>query len=129
VKRTGRGESIVAVIHICMGTTQGISLCSDLYLKVAKHHVFHFSYYVFSSIKSENRRAEQVLPREEWVAGTSGRGEVIGKGVGGCICCKQCIHVYVNAKMIPVETSRNLGRVDGKEKRRGGFKYDIFDTL
>jgi hypothetical protein len=61
VKRTGRGELIGAIIHICMGTTQGISLCSYLYLKLAKCHVSHFIFYVFSFTKSENWRAEQVL--------------------------------------------------------------------
>jgi hypothetical protein len=35
--------------------------------------------------------------------GTVGREEVVGKGVGGWIWCKQCIHMYVNTKMIPVE--------------------------
>jgi hypothetical protein len=28
----------------------------------------------------------------------------VGKGVGGWIWCKQCIHTYANAKMIPLET-------------------------
>jgi hypothetical protein len=54
---------------------------------------------VFLSTKSENRRAEQVL---------SGKGEVAGKGVGGGIWCKQCIHMYLNAKMIPVETAPGI---------------------
>jgi hypothetical protein len=35
---------------------------------------------------------------------TSGRGQVAGKQVGGLIQCKNCVHIYVNAKMIPVET-------------------------
>jgi hypothetical protein len=71
VKRTGRGESIGAVTHICIETTQGISLCSYLYVK---HHVCLFIFYVFSSTKLENRRMEQVL----WVRGGAlvvGRGE------------------------------------------------------
>jgi hypothetical protein len=37
---------------------------------------FLFIFYLFSSTKSENRRAEQV------VVGTSGRREVAGKEVG-----------------------------------------------
>jgi hypothetical protein len=61
-KRTGRGESIGAVMHICMGTTQGNSLCGYLYLKLAKHHVSYFIFYVFPSTKSGNRREEQFLP-------------------------------------------------------------------
>jgi hypothetical protein len=36
MKRTGREELIGVVIHICMDTTQEISLCSYLYLKLGK---------------------------------------------------------------------------------------------
>jgi hypothetical protein len=38
--------------------------------------------------------------------------------------------MYVNAKMIPVETVPGI-RGGGGEKRSGGgeFKHDIFDTL
>jgi hypothetical protein len=43
------------------GTTQGNLLCSYLYLKLIKHHIFHFIFYVFSSTKLENRRVEQIL--------------------------------------------------------------------
>jgi hypothetical protein len=39
VKRTGRDKSIGAVIHVCMETTQGSSLCRYLYLKLEKHHI------------------------------------------------------------------------------------------
>jgi hypothetical protein len=59
VNRTGRGESIEAIIHICMETIQINSMCSYLYLKLAKWHVSCFIFYVFSSTKLENRRAEQ----------------------------------------------------------------------
>jgi hypothetical protein len=45
-------------------------------------HVSHFIFYVYSSTKSENRRAEQGLPGEEGVS-TSGWGKVVEKGVGG----------------------------------------------
>jgi hypothetical protein len=37
--------------------------------------------------------------------------------------------MYVNAKMIPVETSRNGRRGMKENSGRGVFKYDIFDTL
>jgi hypothetical protein len=61
VKTTGRGESTRAVMHICMGMPQGNSPCSYLDFKLAKFHVSPFIFYVVSSTKSENRRAEQVL--------------------------------------------------------------------
>jgi hypothetical protein len=62
VKRTGRDELVGVVIHICMEISHGNSLCSYLYLKLAKSSCF--SFYLFSSSKSENRRAEQILARE-----------------------------------------------------------------
>jgi hypothetical protein len=62
VKRTGRGKSVGAIIHICMEITQGYSLCNYLCLKLAKHRVSRFIFYVFSSAKLENRIVEQVLP-------------------------------------------------------------------
>jgi hypothetical protein len=40
------------------------------------------------------------------------------------------MHVYVNAKMIPVETVPGIrGGVMGERSGEGEFKYDIFDTL
>jgi hypothetical protein len=56
MKRTGSDESILVVIHICMETTEGFSLSSYLYLKLAKMPCF--SNYVSASTKLENKRAE-----------------------------------------------------------------------
>jgi hypothetical protein len=43
-------------------------------------------------------------------AGTSGRGEVLGKGGRRVdMVQKMCMHVYFNAKMIPVETTPGIG--------------------
>jgi hypothetical protein len=36
--------------------------------------------------------------------GTTVKGKRWGKGVGGCIWCKYCVHIYVNGKMKPVQT-------------------------
>jgi hypothetical protein len=60
VKRNGRDEPIRVVIHIFMETTQGNSLCSYLYLKLAKKKVM-LLFLSFSSTKSENRWVEQIL--------------------------------------------------------------------
>jgi hypothetical protein len=59
-----RGDKSAGVkIHRNMEISQGSSLCTHLYLKLTCH-VFCF---IFSLIKSEDRRAEQVLPRgEDW---------------------------------------------------------------
>jgi hypothetical protein len=72
VKGTRGEEPIGVVIHIWMETTQGNSMCS--YLKLAKTSCF--SFYLFSSAISENRRVEQALGEGD---GTSGRGEVTDK--------------------------------------------------
>jgi hypothetical protein len=62
MKRSGRDEPMWVVIHMCMKTMLGISLCSYFYLKLAKMLRFSYSH-VFSSTKLE-KRAEQVLPRQ-----------------------------------------------------------------
>jgi hypothetical protein len=56
-----------------------ISLYSYLYLKLAKHYVFLIISDVFSSIKLENRKAEQDLPG-------SGRGREEG-GLNNIYTC------------------------------------------
>jgi hypothetical protein len=61
---------------------------------------FLLSFIFFLLQKSENRRAEQVLPR-------------VGAGH------KYCIHMYVNAKMIPVETVPGIW-VGGMKESSGG---------
>jgi hypothetical protein len=66
VKRTGRGEPIWVVIHICMVITLGISLYSYLYVKPAKTLLIS---YVFSSTKLENRFCPE--------------GGGVGRGLGG----------------------------------------------
>jgi hypothetical protein len=111
VKRTGRGESIGAVIYICMGTTKWNSLCSYLYLKLAKHHVSHFILYVFPSTKSKNRRVGQVGGGWCWWEGGGGRER------------RRKINmvqtVYIHVCKCKNETcwncSRNQGREDGGE--------------
>jgi hypothetical protein len=41
-----------------------------------------------------------------------------------------CVHMYVNGKMIPVETIPRMRKGQIKENDGGGeFKYDIFDIL
>jgi hypothetical protein len=49
-------------IHMCMEAMLGICLYSYLYLKLAKMLCVSIIPYVFSSTKSENKRAKQVLP-------------------------------------------------------------------
>jgi hypothetical protein len=76
VKKTGRDEPIWVVVHICMETTQGISLYSCLYLKLAKMPCFSFYFLCFSSTKSENRRVEHGQPwGGGWHCGEGGGGE------------------------------------------------------
>jgi hypothetical protein len=60
VKRSGRDEPMWVSIHKCMEAMLGISLYRYLYLKLAKMLCFS---YIFSSIKLEKKKAQQVLPR------------------------------------------------------------------
>jgi hypothetical protein len=75
VKRTRADEPVRVVIYICMETTQGNSLCSYLYLKLAKMSCF--SFYLFSSAKSENRRLNRSCSegRVASVGGSRWRGK------------------------------------------------------
>jgi hypothetical protein len=75
--RSRRDEPIGVVIHICMETTQENSLCSYLYLKLAK--MSRFSFYVlhffFYEIGEQEGRIGSV-----GVVGNSGGRDV---GTGG----------------------------------------------
>jgi hypothetical protein len=99
MKKIRGHEPIGVTIYLYMEISQGNSLCSYLYLKQAKMSFFSFIFSFFLLQKSENRRAELVLPRGGGVWTT---GWV--QGVGGWIWYKKCVHMYVNAKMILVET-------------------------
>jgi hypothetical protein len=57
-----------------MEATLGISVYNYLYFKLAKRYVFLIIFYVFSSTKSKNKRAEQVLPGSSWGPGWGGKG-------------------------------------------------------
>jgi hypothetical protein len=62
---------------------------------------------------------EQVLPRGEgwhkWEEGGDGEIEV-----GRRIWCKKCVHIYVNAKMIPVKTIPGMKAWVNKEEWERG---------
>jgi hypothetical protein len=44
-------------------------------------------------------------------------GDDRGKGLRRWIGCKKCVHIYVNAKMIPVKYFRNWGGVKDNGRR------------
>jgi hypothetical protein len=50
---------------------------------------------------------------------------VARKGVGGSIWCKCCVHMYVNAKMIPVETVPGSGGGENKGERWAGVNSSM----
>jgi hypothetical protein len=94
VKRTGRDEPVGVVIHICMETTQGNSLCSYLYLKLAKMSCF--SFYLLSFFLLQNLRTGG-QNRFCWgvgEVGTSGNGKGKGKK-GRRINTAQIIYTHV----------------------------------
>jgi hypothetical protein len=50
------------------------------------------------------------------MAGTSGRGEVKRKGVRRVNMVQRCVHMYVDAEMVPVETIPEIGGGENKRK-------------
>jgi hypothetical protein len=108
------------IVHIYMEISQGNSLCSYLYPNKQKCHFF-----IYKIREQEGRTG----PAQEMRAGTSRRGEVVGKGGWMVNTVQKCVHMYVNAKLIPVETIPGIGAEGIKSNRRFEFKYDIFDTL
>jgi hypothetical protein len=101
MKKTRGDNPIGAIIHKYMEISQGNFLCSYLYLKL-KCHVFHF---IFS-----------LKPCLGGMDGTSGSREVLGKeGEHSEI---KCVHMEVNAKMMPVETTPETGG-QGRMKESG----------
>jgi hypothetical protein len=82
VKRIREDEPAGVVIHMCMKTTQGNSLCHCLYLKLAKISSLSFYLLFFSSTKSETQGQNRFCG---WLGGfsTGERGEEAGKWVGG----------------------------------------------
>jgi hypothetical protein len=61
MKKNRRDEPVGVIVHINMEIAQEISLCSYLYPKQAKLSLF----FLCSSSKLEDRRAEHVLPGGE----------------------------------------------------------------
>jgi hypothetical protein len=89
-----------------MKMSQGISLCR--YLKQTNKNAIFF----FHKIREQEGRKGSCLGGEN---GTSLEG-MWGKGVGGWIWCKYCVHMYVNVKMRPVETVLGMVGVGDKEE-------------
>jgi hypothetical protein len=67
--------------------------------------VSYFAFYVFYFFfyKIGKQGTGQVL-RGGRGGGTSGKGEMVGKGIRRVNMVKKCVHMYVNAKMISTET-------------------------
>jgi hypothetical protein len=61
-------------IHMCTEATLGISLYSYLYLKLAKMLCLSYYFYVFSSTKSENKRA--AVQKQGGLVGAGGPNNV-----------------------------------------------------
>jgi hypothetical protein len=66
VKRSGRDESMWAVIHMCMETVQGISLYSYLHLKLAKMLCFPFYLIYFFLQQNQRIRGQNRFYPEGW---------------------------------------------------------------
>jgi hypothetical protein len=79
VKRTGRDEPVGVVIHICMETTQGVCLCSYLYLKLTKTSCFSNYVLCFFFYKIGEQEGGTGSARVGGI-GTSGMGRWQRKG-------------------------------------------------
>jgi hypothetical protein len=80
MKKPGRSKSTGDVMHIYLGTAQGNSLCSYLYLKLAKMSCFSFvcvSLFFYKIREQEGGTDSNVGGRESGC--TSERGEVAGE--------------------------------------------------
>jgi hypothetical protein len=73
---------------------------------------FFFIFYLFSSTKLEGRTG----PGGRELAPVGGGR---GKMVGGGIRCKKYVHMYVNAKMKPIETVPGIRGGEIKESSGG----------
>jgi hypothetical protein len=104
VRRTGRGKSTGAGIHICVGTTQGISLCSSL-SQTSKSHVSYFICHVFSSTKSDEDKDRFCVEA----------GVENDCGANNAYTC-----TYVNVKMVPAETIPGIGGGEREREAGGG---------
>jgi hypothetical protein len=87
--------------------SQGNSPCSYLYPKQAKISVFFFFL-----LGNQRIRGPAGSVGEGGRVGTSGRGRWRGRGVRERMQCKNCVHMFVNAKMIPVETTPGMEEKD-----------------
>jgi hypothetical protein len=74
-----RDEPSGVIIHMYMEISQGISLCTYLYLKL-KHHVFHVIFSLFFLPNWRTVEQNKFCPLGR--AGSSGRGDVRER-VGG----------------------------------------------
>jgi hypothetical protein len=103
VKRSDRVEPICVVIHMCMEAMLEISPYSYLYLKLAK--LILIISYVFSSTKSEDKRAEQVLPGGEEAGG--------GRWPKQCIHMSKCKNYNIKKKIeVTQRKKENPGKTD-----------------
>jgi hypothetical protein len=74
VKRSGRDESILVVIHLCMEAMLGTSLYSYLYLKLAK--MLCLSYYLLCFLF--NKIGEEGRTGSAWKRGVGEEREEVG---------------------------------------------------
>jgi hypothetical protein len=65
MKRSSRDEPMWVVTHMCMETTQGISPCSYLHLKLAKM-LFFLSYMFFLQQNQRTRGQNRFYPEVGW---------------------------------------------------------------
>jgi hypothetical protein len=95
-----------------LGLSQGNSLCNYLYLK-QKCHVFLFLFSLFSFLFYKiGQQQGRTAPAQRGGLAPVGGGRWRGNWIG----IKKYVHMYINAKMIPVESIPGI-RVGGIKER------------
>jgi hypothetical protein len=87
VKRTSTDEPVGVVIHICMETIQGNSLCSYLYLKFAKNAMYLLLSFMYFLLQNQRTRGQNRFCPVRRV-GIGGKRLMVEKGVRGSMQCK-----------------------------------------
>jgi hypothetical protein len=120
MKRTRRDEPIGLIIHACKETTKGNSLCSYLYLNLAKMPCFSFSLFMLFFLLQNQRTGGQNRfcgGKEGWYQWEGEGGREGGKRMNTV----QIIYTYVCKckNDTCLNYSRNQGRGDEGEQWRG----------
>jgi hypothetical protein len=92
MKKIRGGKPFRVIIHIYMELSQGNSLSTTFFSNRLKFHVFRFIFFFFLLQNQRTGGQNKSCPGDK--VGTSGRGEVMGKGSRRMnVLQKKCVHM------------------------------------